>query len=132
MIIWLPILLEVLGNMFIAIVCFAGCEAINFEINLIFLIKAIHYITKKSRQKYLETKKSFWGEIKSIFHHFWKAFSCNKLSQTWECAFNPFSTNVPLLYFLKISENVRFCEVFRVYRSGTLVENGLKSIIKPL
>ena len=30
---------------------------------------------KKSRQKfkYLENEKSFWNEIKSIFHHFWRA-----------------------------------------------------------
>ena len=38
---------------------------------------------------------------------------------------NPFSTNVPLLYPLKTSENRRFSNVFRGYRSGTLVENGL-------
>ena len=37
--------------------------------------------------------------------------------------FNPFS-HVPLLYPLKTSENLRF-SVFRGYRSGTLVENGL-------
>ena len=42
--------------------------------------------------------------------------------------FNPFSTNVPLLYPLKTSENIRFSDVFRGYRSGTLVENGLNSI----
>ena len=31
-------------------------------------------MTKKSKQKskYLENEKSFWGEIKSIFHHFWR------------------------------------------------------------
>ena len=44
----------------------------KFNINLIFLIKPFCYMTKKSRQKlkYLENEKSFWGEIKSIFHHF--------------------------------------------------------------
>ena len=47
--------------------------------------------------------------------------------------FNPFSTNVPLLYPLKTSENhpvktsenLRFSNVFRGYRSRILVENGL-------
>ena len=45
---------------------------INFEIGLIFLIKPFFYQIKKSRQtfKYPETKTSFKGEIKSIFHHF--------------------------------------------------------------
>ena len=38
---------------------------------------------------------------------------------------NPFSTYVPLLYPLKASEDLRFSDVFRGYRSGTLVENGL-------
>ena len=38
---------------------------------------------------------------------------------------NQFSTNAPLLYPPKTSENRRFSDVFRGYRSGTLVENGL-------
>ena len=41
---------------------------------------------------------------------------------------NPFSTNVSLLYPLKTSENLSFTDVFRGYRSGTLVENGLRSV----
>ena len=39
--------------------------------------------------------------------------------------FNPFSSNVPLLNPLKTSENWRFSDIFRGFRSGTLVENGL-------
>ena len=38
---------------------------------------------------------------------------------------NSFSTNVLLLYPLKISENRKFPHVFRGYGSGTLFENGL-------
>ena len=38
---------------------------------------------------------------------------------------NPFSTNAPLLYPLRTSENRGVSDVFRRYRSGTLVENGL-------
>ena len=58
---WLPLLLEILVNMCIAIVCWPGCDAIDFKINLIFLIKPFSYKTKKSRQKikYLENEKSF-------------------------------------------------------------------------
>ena len=40
---------------------------------------------------------------------------------------NTFSTNVPLLYPLKTLENQRFSDVFKGCRSGTLVENGLKT-----
>ena len=39
----------------------------------------------------------------------------------------PFSTNIPFLYPLKTSENLRVSDVFRGYRGGTLVENGLKA-----
>ena len=44
---------------------------------------------------------------------------CNKKSCK-KCNFfiNPFSTNVPLLYSLKPSENLEFSDVFRGYRSG--------------
>ena len=38
-----------------------GCNVINYEINLILLIKPFLYMTKKSSQKfkYLENEKSF-------------------------------------------------------------------------
>ena len=63
-------------------------DVIKFEINPIFLIKLLCYMTKKSRTKpkYLENKNSFWVEIKSIFHHFQRAFNRQNLPQTWECA----------------------------------------------
>ena len=32
--VWLPFLLEILGNICIAIICFLGCDVKNFEINL--------------------------------------------------------------------------------------------------
>ena len=51
-IVWLPLILEILGNMYIAIVCFPGCEVINFECSLIFLIRPFFYMIKKSRQKF--------------------------------------------------------------------------------
>ena len=38
-IVWLPLLREILGNMCIVIVCLPGCDAMKFEVNLIFLIK---------------------------------------------------------------------------------------------
>ena len=55
--------------MCIAIVCFSGCDVINFEINLIFLIKPFFYMTKKSRQtfKYLAHKKAFKVKEKAFF-----------------------------------------------------------------
>ena len=62
----------------------------KFEISLTFLMKSFWYMAKKSRQKlkYLENGKSFWREIKSIFHHFWRTFNCRKVSQTRDCSYN--------------------------------------------
>ena len=40
-IVWLPLLLEILGNMCIAIVCWPGCDVMDFEIKFIFLIKPL-------------------------------------------------------------------------------------------
>ena len=69
---WLPLLLEILGNMCIVIICYPICGVINFEINLSLLITPFLYITKKAGQKrkYLKNERSFQHEIKIIFHHF--------------------------------------------------------------
>ena len=60
-IVWLPLLFEILANICVVIVCFPGCDAINFEILSFFIIKPFFYMTKKSRQKYknLDNEKSF-------------------------------------------------------------------------
>ena len=66
------------------------CDVINFEINLIFLIKPFFINDQKVENKnsnILRTKWAFNVKIKSIFHHFLKASNCQKFSQTWECTF---------------------------------------------
>ena len=47
--------------MYIVIIRCPVCEVINFENNLIFLVKPFFYITKKSVQKckYFKNKKNF-------------------------------------------------------------------------
>ena len=59
-------------NMWVVVICFPGCDVINLEINLIFLIKPFFFMNKISRQKFkdLDNEKSFQGEIKSIFNRF--------------------------------------------------------------
>ena len=59
---WLPLVLEILGNMFIAIVCYPGCDVMNFEINLIFLIEPFFLHDQKVLNKILNilrTKRAF-------------------------------------------------------------------------
>ena len=81
-IIWLPLLLKILGNMSIAIVCFPGCDVINFKVNHISLIKLLKFTWPKSQDKnlnILRTKKAFkmkWKAFAIIFHGL---FSCKKL-----------------------------------------------------
>ena len=58
-----------IANMRIAIVCFPGCDVINFQINSIVLIKLFFCMPRISRQKILEVEG-----IKSVFHHFLKGF----------------------------------------------------------
>ena len=81
LIVSLLLLLEILGNMCTVFVWLPVLDMIKFEINLIFLIKPFFYIIKKSRQKFkhLENKKSFQGEIKSIFLPFLKGFQLAKI-----------------------------------------------------
>ena len=53
-IVWLPLLLEILVNMFIAIVCFVDCDEINYEINLILVIKPFLYMAKILMKKQVD------------------------------------------------------------------------------
>ena len=61
-IVWLSLLCEISGNMCIGIVCKPGCDVMNFEANLTFLIKLLflHDQNVVTRElKYLENDKSF-------------------------------------------------------------------------
>ena len=93
LIVWLLLLVEILGNMCIAIVYFPDCDVkINFEIKLIFQIKPFFYTTKRSRQKfqYIENEKSFWGGIKKHFSSLLNVYPLEKIASSWECAFKTY------------------------------------------
>ena len=47
----LPLLLEILGNMCIAIVCYPGCDVMDFEINFVFLIEPFFLHDQKAMTK---------------------------------------------------------------------------------
>ena len=93
-VVWFTLLLEILGNMCIAIVCFPICDVINFEINLIFVIKPFFCMTKTSRQKfkYLENKKMKWKEFLIVFKGLSVAKNClrpESASSKSQVAFSP-------------------------------------------
>ena len=76
-----PLVLKMLGNMLNVIICLRVCYIITFQINLSFLIKPFSYMIKRSEQKFRchKNEKCVEHEIKRIFHHFKRAFSCQKL-----------------------------------------------------
>ena len=48
---WLPLLLEILGDMRITTVCYPRCDVMDFEINLIFLIESFFLHDQKVMTK---------------------------------------------------------------------------------
>ena len=50
-ILWLPLLHEILGNMYIVIVCWPVRDVINFEISIFFLIKPFFLLEQKVETK---------------------------------------------------------------------------------
>ena len=65
-----PFLLEILVNMCFATICLPDCGVINFEINLIFLIKPFFDMIEIQNKNLniMRTRRVF--KVKSIFHHF--------------------------------------------------------------
>ena len=59
LIVWLPLLWEILGNICFAIVCKPGCDVMKFEVNHIFLIKPLFLHNKNVVTK---TKISWEGK----------------------------------------------------------------------
>ena len=73
--VWLTLLCEILGNLCITIASQLVTSWI-LKLTLSFLSSRFPYMTKTWQKfKYLENEKSFEDEIKSIFHHFWRAFN---------------------------------------------------------
>ena len=123
-IVWLPFLRETLGNMCVAIVCFPDCDVINFEINLIHLIKPFSYMTKTSRQKfkYLE-KRAFKLKQKAIFITF-KELSVAKNCLRLESA--PLTPlNIDQTYHQLVSPFFRCCSMVVSKFNWAIISNSV-------
>ena len=65
---WLLLLFEVLGNMFIVINYLPGCDVINFEINLNFLISFSTWPRSQNKNlNIFRTKRAFKVKLKAFF-----------------------------------------------------------------
>ena len=64
---WLLLLHEILYNIWIVIVCSPGCDVINIEINLIFLMKPffLHEQKVKTKRAFIEVNKTIFLEGES-------------------------------------------------------------------
>ena len=110
--VWWPLLLQIFDNMCIVVICFPVYDAINCEINLVFLIKLFSYVTKKSGQKFKYLKKEKWNK---------KHFSSFLKGQPWEWTFKYFEcflyyslwwqdtcTGIALLLYEPLSEKILY------------------------
>ena len=98
--------------MYIAIICFPGCDVVSSEINLVFLIKPFFYMTIKSEKKfkYLENKRAFKAKYKVFF------IICKGISVAKNCL-RPESANVKnakLPYMIKCAYFVTFTKNYRM------------------
>ena len=74
-IVWLPLLCEILGNIYIAIICKPVCDVMNFEVNLIFLINPF-FLTWPKRAFNQANNTHFFGRWESDFNNTIK-WKCN-------------------------------------------------------
>ena len=69
-IVFLPLLLEILGDIGIVIICCPVCDVINFENSNGFLIKPFFFLTKKSKKLNISKTKGACNMKKNKFHDF--------------------------------------------------------------
>ena len=113
---WLLLLLQIFDNIYIAIVCFTGCNVINFGVNLNFLTKPVFLHDRK-----LKTKISIsWEQreilrwIKKHISSFLKCFQLPKIiGLTVENLF-------PLLVLNKQFINGNFTRSIKLVNNGAL------------
>ena len=72
----MSLILEILSNMCIVVVCWPGCDIINLEISLRFLIKPhfLHDQKFKTKSSISWERKELLSCNKIIFHHFYRDF----------------------------------------------------------
>ena len=127
-IVWLSLLCDILGNMHIANVCKLDCDAMNFEVNLIFLISLFSLHDQKILTK---TEISWeWNELlrwnKKHFSSILKGFQSSKQHNFfggWESDFKVNGNDIHKIQ--KNSEN----GIWRPYQLGIAFYHLAKLII---
>ena len=119
---WLPLLCEILGNMCIAIVCKPGCDVMNFEVKLIFLIKLffLHNQNALTKTRISWERENLLRWNKKTFSIIFKGLSIKQITQIFLQGKSP-----SLRSFIWIT-NVRCERNSCVKRAFQIVENVRK------
>ena len=107
--VWLSLLCEILGNVCIVIVCWPGCDVLNFEINLICLIKPFFLHDQK-----LKTKMSVSWEWKDLLRSNKKHFSSFLNGFHWRKKREPDSHNTRGAFITQSIFDVRYLSTTRM------------------
>ena len=84
---WLPLLLKILGNMCIIIFCSPGCDAIKFEISLIYQVVLLHDQKLKTKIWVSWEQKELLRWNEKCFSSFLKVFQLLKVIPDLKSAF---------------------------------------------
>ena len=90
LIVWLPLLLEIFGKYVLPLFVSQVVTSTTLKLTLSFKSSCFSN-WPKSQDKNLDVlkiKRAYKVKQKRLFFNFQRAFSCQNLSQIWECAFN--------------------------------------------
>ena len=109
LVVWLPLLCDILSDMCIVIIWQSGCDAINFEINLIFLTKPFFLHDQNVKTKiyiYWEQNELLrWN--KKHFSSFIKSFHWNLQNNFLEGESSTLSNSFKVMF-----ENINVIRIF--------------------
>ena len=120
----LPSLCVILGNMFIVIVCKPGCDVINFEINLIFLLKSFFPRFHGNKQNNFLSMISSFPYRNSRSQMFINTAPLKNLFVIYG-EFNQSHATSLFLYPTKTTKNLWLSDVFRGCRKRPVAQIGL-------
>ena len=111
----LPLLLEILDNICIAIICRPVYDVINIEINLSFLIKPFFWLTKKCLIRLDDSYISVQDLIKFQFWVSGNVFTALKMSKYGGFFWSVFSCKSPYSVWIKENTDQKKLRIWTVF-----------------
>ena len=131
-IVWLSLLREILGNMCIVIVCWPGCDVMNFEVNFIFLFKPFFLhdqkvmtetwkILRKKRAFNMSIFITFKGLLMKQVTQFCLEGECPTLISVMSNSINQSNIN-----FASLFPSLNGCSYIKIFKSSNNFTNIFK------